>query len=447
MGIWGPLLINILAMAGAVFIVGLIIQNFVFPQGYLESGAFQNKICFLGFGLLLCLAMNSWALVMTGMEHSLQVFTEMLVVWGFLNLLFNTPHCTSWLVVAISTLPLIRFEGAALSILSVIALIYLRRVRCAVAVVVLLILSIMGWFSFTYSLGLPVLPSSIQIKSIIIANIMGHGSLPIIAFSICYNLLTFTTNIQGCLILIGLLFICGLSLIIWRDDLKLVIVMGGFSLGVGLAHILCGDITSLGRYEAYVMALVAVSSLVLSKSIFHIPTVKMVMALMLLLISSENFLFTLKTPLASRGIYQQQYQMHRFAVDYWKRPIGVNDLGLVSYRNPTFVLDLWGLGSEEIRQMKFKRQLNAKSINDVVTRRGVDLMMIYEDWFKGLIPEQWTKVAILKTSKVAAFSGQVQIYITPKVDKGEIADLLGKFSKTLPNGSELFFPQPRPPAR
>jgi hypothetical protein len=46
---------------------------------------------------------------------------------------------------------------------------------------------------------------------------------------------------------------------------------------------------------------------------------------------------TLETPLAGRGVYEQQYQMHRFAVEFYKRPVAVNDLGWVSYRNPNYV--------------------------------------------------------------------------------------------------------------
>ncbi|MDX1696293.1 MAG: hypothetical protein R3208_21185, partial [Ketobacteraceae bacterium] len=49
-------------------------------------------------------------------------------------------------------------------------------------------------------------------------------------------------------------------------------------------------------------------------------------------------------PIASNNIYQQQYQMHRFAVEYYNKPLAVNDLGYVSYNNDNYVLDLWGAG-------------------------------------------------------------------------------------------------------
>jgi len=33
------------------------------------------------------------------------------------------------------------------------------------------------------------------------------------------------------------------------------------------------------------------------------------------------------SPLGSRDIYQQQYQMHRFVTEYYNKPVAVNDLG------------------------------------------------------------------------------------------------------------------------
>jgi len=46
---------------------------------------------------------------------------------------------------------------------------------------------------------------------------------------------------------------------------------------------------------------------------------------------------SLKIPLAARNIYEQHHQMRRFAIDYYRQLIAVNDLGLVSYKNVSLV--------------------------------------------------------------------------------------------------------------
>ena len=47
--------------------------------------------------------------------------------------------------------------------------------------------------------------------------------------------------------------------------------------------------------------------------------------------------------------------MRRFVLEHVKAPVAVNDVGLVAYRNPYMVLDLIGLGSEEVRLQRLGR--------------------------------------------------------------------------------------------
>ena len=62
------------------------------------------------------------------------------------------------------------------------------------------------------------------------------------------------------------------------------------------------------------------------------------------------------TPLAANNIYEQQYQMRRFVTESHAAPVGANDLGLISYRNDHYVLDLEGLASMETREARARRQ-------------------------------------------------------------------------------------------
>lgn len=58
------------------------------------------------------------------------------------------------------------------------------------------------------------------------------------------------------------------------------------------------------------------------------------------------------TPLAASDLYEQQYQMARLAQSFYRRAVAVNDLGLVAHGNNNYALDLWGLGSEQVRKAR-----------------------------------------------------------------------------------------------
>jgi hypothetical protein len=87
------------------------------------------------------------------------------------------------------------------------------------------------------------------------------------------------------------------------------------------------------------------------------------------------------TPLASRGIYEQQFQMHRFVADFYREPVAVNDLGWVSYQNGAFVLDLTGLGSELVRRLRTAQAFGAAKRAEITAHYDIGLVTVYESWF------------------------------------------------------------------
>jgi hypothetical protein len=117
--------------------------------------------------------------------------------------------------------------------------------------------------------------------------------------------------------------------------------------------------------------------------------------------------------MAGRNIHEQQFQLHRFAVDFYRRPVAVNDLGWVSYRNPQYVLDLWGLGSEAARQARLITH-QPGWIDDLTRRHDVGVAMIYPSWFDGQIPQGWRLLARLHSAHphVSSALDDVSIYAT-----------------------------------
>jgi hypothetical protein len=153
---------------------------------------------------------------------------------------------------------------------------------------------------------------------------------------------------------------------------------------------------------------------------------------------SRYILSTWRVPLAANNIYEQQFQMHRFVNDFYRAPVAVNDLGLVSYHNPNFVLDLGGLASEKARILKAS-DASAEEYQAFVAGSGVHLVIIYDEWFPDQIPARWIKVASMDLSRerVSSAQSEVQFYATDAATARKLQPELQSFRKSLPPGVKL----------
>lgn len=143
------------------------------------------------------------------------------------------------------------------------------------------------------------------------------------------------------------------------------------------------------------------------------------------------------TPSESQSTYAQQYQMRRFAVDFFPYPVAVNDLGYVSYRNDTHVLDLGGLGSEEARRMNADQGRNAEAMANLANEAGSVYAMIYKSWFENAIPAEWCHIATLRTPDAWFVDTDVAYYLIDRTYSNKMEAALASFETTLPPVSSL----------
>ncbi len=144
------------------------------------------------------------------------------------------------------------------------------------------------------------------------------------------------------------------------------------------------------------------------------------------------YVYTLATTVfASNNIYEQHYQMHRFAVDYYKAPIAVNDLGLVSYQNDAYVLDFGGLASREA--LSHQNSSTGEWMGTMAHKYNVKLAMIYDAWFIAK-PANWTVVGKLYLGRqaITPASNVVTFYAMDSATAHDVQPLLRNFQKTLP---------------
>ena len=426
LGGYGPLVINIMAMAAAVYVSSRVIQTDVMPDEMDSLGV----IFYIVITMLFCCVINSWSIVMTGMGCSLHILLVTVLIWCFLEIIRNPQTTDKLLIFSIVMLPLVRFEGLAQAMFAIIALFYLKRVKSALIAIALLTLVMLAWANFTQALGLPLFPSSVQLKSKLVTFVMSGSSVVTILQDIV-NHFVYDLSYPQDFLRINLYLLIILTAIFWDTNQQLAIVIGGVAVLTGLVHLFAGHYSDFGRYEMYAVTVIILSVMVMSKPYLINNKRILIVIMYLMMVGIMYFPATLITPLACKNIYQQQYQMHRFVSEFWRRPVAVNDLGLVSYNNDNYVLDLVGLGSEEVRILKQADMLTPAAMANLVNKKHIKLIMIYTGWF-GNIPSSWQKIAVLRTLRISASYGEVVFFVTKQANTTQVRQLLKQFARTLP---------------
>jgi hypothetical protein len=431
LGAFGPLLVNTVAASATIVAFLRVLET----AGLVDYQ--REKLLAFAVAALAILATSAIALPMTGMEHSLHVWASIVTFAGLAEAARGrSPTLVHF--TALVLLPLVRFEGAAFAVAAIAGFALLGRGRFAASAAAVIFCSLAVYFAVMTTRGLPLLPSSVLLKSSIAEAAYERSN----AFdSVLRNLGASLNSPYGLrLALLGVAIACGAWML--RLDRNVLIVCIAVLAAV-CAHLAFGQYDWFHRYEAYILATAALALLYVTAHLKPLlsssASATMTFGVILLIaFGSSPYLFAaLKTPLASRGIYEQQYQMRVFAQQLYGRPVAVNDLGLVAYENPSFVLDLWGLGSEKVRKAKLSGHYGPGEMAALADEYNVGLVMIYDSWFPQGVPADWKKVAILHTSPVTAAASDVTFYRTPAADAEEVAAALQTFKSGLPPRDNL----------
>lgn len=427
LGDYAPFVFNALPMLGAAWILGGIVSR-------LRPSVEPFVIIALAF---LLLAVNAVSLPFTGMEHSIQIWASLLIVAGLFRLV-ETGRADLWLVLGIVLAPLMRFECFALSGCAILALLFWGRFGAAVLSAALLAAITAAYILFMDSLGLPFLPSSVLVKSDVSAAAVDET----VADAIASMLVAFWFAAQrffGVVVLIGL----GLILMSFgqRDTGKARLTIGLTVIAVGLAHMTFAEFSGFPRYEGYLIAVLYAALLWLFTPLLHQAgrIVGVGLALSFAALSQLYLVPFGLTPEAAQNIRDQQWQMHRFVTDFFPERVAVNDLGWVSYQNEEYVLDLWGLGSEEARRIAGEGR-TPEAVDELAARHDVVFAMVYEAWLGDAIPASWCRIAQLETIEVTASEPYVEFYLIDPSREAEMRAALAAFeAELLPETSLLIF--------
>ena len=368
-------------------------------------------------------AFNIAGLVLTGMEHSLQLLLVVLIAVGISEFMENR-KVSPWLAASLVAAPLIRYECLAIS-LPVLAFLFVAGEKKKASVLLAVTVITLGAFSlFLIHLGLDPMPASVNAKSAVVS---GSGSIGSILGNLVNSVRSFRGMVQ-LLVLVPFIIVLFKSSRSRNDKFLAVAVVAAVVL-----HLLVGRSGWFHRYGVYIWAFSILMLFQLYRDLlirYRVPA-----ALLLLLLSADYLSGYTKIKHASGNIYQQQYQMRRFVHQWLGEPVAVNDLGLVSMGYDEYVLDLWGLATPAALQGAF----NPAWVDSVARANGVNTAIVYRDEIPGV--QHWTHVARMEIAPplVVCVSGGVDFLTAPWSSSDSLRAKLYGFMETLPSGIEVTF--------
>ena len=426
-----PLVLNVVFCGMAAWLIGQIADGWGWhgrgrPAGRASAGS-AGRLEWLGrFALAsaLMLVANLAGLTFVGMEHGLQVLLAVACAAGMVDAFAGQP-IPAWCLAAAALGPMVRYENFALVAALAVVLWGQERGRTAARLAGASLVGPLLFSWFLVSRGLPALPSSVLVKGSLYAA-PGRGFFDALK---AWNDQRFLGNVGIDLAPQMALTALLVYFAVMEKRRMPRFVLGGAALAEVL-QVAIGRYGWFHRYEVYALifgGIVVATLLVESKRLY--PAL---LTIGLIALGSANLAALLQTPAAASNVYQQQYQMHRFVAEFYKRNVAVNDLGWVSYRRPAgvYVLDLVGLASPEVA----RRAVKDEAWLDAITREhGAGVAMVYPDWLAG-IPDDWEPLAKMCVTgpRISAAWPCMVFYSTGVGDHALLTADMAAFARTLP---------------
>jgi len=432
-GVYVPLVLNVVFAIATLYV-------FVRIAKLAIGDRFPGLIAAVSIALVL--ATNTVGLVFLGLEHSLQLLITANIALG-LAVESSSGTLPGWLPLAIVAGPLVRYENVAVSLVALTYLFLRGRYRMSIALGLVIALSLGAFSLFLLALGLDPLPTSIVAKTGAVGN---NGQLG--GFALHFR--ESVTHDRGTYLIVCALFLLAYATFGTHPRKRLLALVAPFAIGL---HMAVGQYGWYNRYEIYIWAFALLLVLfmygdslrgLLEGPNARVNALKIVAASLFLttLVCYRYVVSLVSLPIAANNIYEQQCQMRRFAVDYYRAPVAVNDLGYVAWHNDHYVLDLFGLGSRQALTFRFNRP-DSQWMDDMTRAKGVGLAMIYDTWVSQGVPHSWMEVGELNLGRLPVTAERtVKFYALNEPARHVALAALDHFRPTLPPGVEFVFTRP-----
>lgn len=138
---------------------------------------------------------------------------------------------------------------------------------------------------------------------------------------------------------------------------------------------------------------------------------------------------------AATHLYREQYLIAHFIKAMYPpgARIALNDLGALSYYpDSPHILDLWGLGSYEVANIRRGKADPVKGFARLIEDFMPDLVVVYPDWFGDLLPASLIPVATWSSSAHYWNAGSVAFFAPTPARAESLADRLREYEPGLP---------------
>jgi hypothetical protein len=385
-------------------------------------------------------------IVLTGMEHTLQILFCFLFVFKFSDALEK--KTIPWTIYLYGFLLTgIRYEGIMLIGLACLLLLFQRKLWTAVKLGFISLLPILIFGIYALAHGSYFFPNSVLIKS----------GAPPLTFDGLYNFFTSEMFDKLSLSLVAyitaatqrMLILLLITYLLFRTNLnkhltyKYILFL---LTGAVLLHLFLTGHCRFPRYEAYLIAdgsiIVGVVFLRFGKPLFDSLNrntwwiavgFALLLAIPILMRSKDAFLLTQP---ASINIYQQQYQMGKFIGKYYHdTPIAFNDIGAVSYFTKGNNLDLWGLGNLAVTKSMKGHYYSTTFLDQLSKKDSVQVAVLFENFFPPQLLKKWTKVASWQVlNNVICADDSVSFYAINPAQRVSLQQNLRAYQSSLPPG-------------
>lgn len=408
---------------------------------------------YLSFGILLLILFITpiIPMIFTGQEHLLHALIAIAVAYlatvtlieadkkkqkrAYLVLIFITPLVT-----------MVRYEGLFIIGIIVLLLLIRKRITPALLIIFAAFAPIIIHGGISVSNGGYFFPNSVLVKSVSSNLLSLSGFLEFVQYS------TLIKNPY-----IALLIIVTLVLLLMKKGIHFwstTTIFTVIAVGSVILHLEFVRIDWFGRYKAYLVALLVLNIGILLHELLprqpqfalkKILTFKNIAAAALILIALSShlvvrgYIMLRYLPQATDSIYLQQYQMARFINQYYDgESVALNDIGAVSYKSDIYLLDFFGLASNDVTQIMLNRKLNQEDIAQLSLDANIKLAIIYPVLFgfwKADMPSGWVRVGDWKNpANMTGLSDTVAFYAPNTIEEQVLIGNLCDFSAELPDG-------------
>lgn len=433
-----PLVLNTLAMLGSLWMVEALGKR----EGIGVPGRLAMQLLFL-------VLTPALPLVFSGMEHSLHLFTVLVVI--YLALDHRLPAGVGYLAalaLAMAFSVLVRYESVFLAMALAASFLSMRKWRVAVILLSSAALTVVAVSVIMLAEGGQVLANSLLVKGPLFDESILQKPINFI-----YYYLLWPTNQAIHWREMSLAFLTIGALFVLRGDgaaRHFRPILYAMLLFIAL-HILTVRLDQFSRYTGYligsglVVTLLAVLARFREIAISREAKWDQVSTWPLLILATVALWPLLMNGMtqsrhvssAARNIYEQQYQLGRFlAREYRGESVVLNDLGAMTYFGGIDPVDFVGLAETRVALARRAGVLNTDTLRAVAADRGARIAVVYPEWFPPpwTLPEEWIPVQEwLLQDNIICGGDTVRFYGVTMDEARLLQDRLRAFRPSLPS--------------